>query len=214
LLNGELVSYGASDFSILYYAIKEFKNFQLRLQFQIVNPTNANSGIFLRFADPIGAQSAAIQSRLDKDPSAKSNPAFNAVYSGFEVQIDDNARGDTSKDFYGRFPEPDGLWKNRTGAIYKIPAGDFIFHLGFHDAKLQQYTPGPPLVPGRWFQYDISVTGNHYEVTLTDTSNGSSQKTTIFDNTDPDRGQIRGYVGIQSYPNSPTKFRDIWIRET
>ena len=25
-----------------------------------------------------------------------------------------------SKDFYGRRPEPDGLWKNRTGAIYKV----------------------------------------------------------------------------------------------
>ena len=41
----------------------------------------------------------------------------------------DNARGDVTKDYYGRRPEPDGLFKNRTGAIYKIPAGDLIVHL-------------------------------------------------------------------------------------
>ena len=45
------------------------------------------------------------------------------MISGFEVQIDDNARGDSSKDFYGIKPEPDGMFKNRTGAIYKIQAG-------------------------------------------------------------------------------------------
>jgi hypothetical protein len=76
--------------------------------------------------------------------------------------------------------EPDKSRKNRTGAIYKIAAGDF--------ARLQQYTPGPPLVPSVWFQYDIVVTGNHYEVTLMNTQSGSSQLTTIFDNPDADRG--------------------------
>ena len=44
------------------------------------------------------------------------------MISGFEVQIDDNALGDSTKDFYGISPEPNGL-KNRTGAIYKIPTG-------------------------------------------------------------------------------------------
>ena len=76
--------------------------------------------------------------------------------------------------------------------------------------QLQQYTPSPAVVPGRWFQYDIAVTGNHYQVTLTDTLSNASQKTTIFDNPDTERGQTSG---VQSYPNSPVKFRDIWIRE-
>jgi len=130
----------------------------------------------------------------------------------------DNARGDVNKDFYGRKLEPDGLWKNRTGAIYKIPAGDFIYHLGRSDAPLQQYTPGPPLVPGVWFQYDIVVAGNHYEVTLTNTQSGVSQLTTIFDNPDAARGvgqlngQPAGFICIQSYPSSPFAFRDIWIQ--
>jgi len=110
------------------------------------------------------------------------------------------------------------VWKNRTGAIYKIPAGDFIYHLGRYDDRLQQYTPGPPLVPGVWFQYDIVVTGNHYEVTLTNTQSGATQVTTIFDNPDTARGiaqlggQPAGFIGIQSYPSSPMAFRDIWIK--
>src|SRR5207253_1966934 len=116
------------------------------------------------------------------------NAAWGHVISGFEVQIDDNARGDVNKDFYGRKPEPDGLWKNRTGAVYKIPAGDFIYHLGRNDDRLQQYTPGPPVVPGVWFQYDIVGPGNHHEVTLTNTQSGASQITTIFDNPDAARG--------------------------
>src|SRR5713226_1558865 len=101
--------------------------------------------------------------------------AANIRRSGFEVQIDDNARGDVTKDYYGRRPEPDGLWKNRNGAIYKIPAGDLIIHTDGHDARIQQFTPGPPCRPNVWMQYDIVVNGNHYEVTLTDTETGASQ---------------------------------------
>ena len=70
---------------------------------------------------------AVLRARADAEGAAvATNPAWTAVFSGFEVQIDDNARGDVTKDYYGRRPEPDGLWKNRTGAIYKIPAGDLI----------------------------------------------------------------------------------------
>jgi len=39
------------------------------------------------------------------------------------VQIDDKDRGDTSKDFYGRFAQRDGLSKNRPRTIYKIAEG-------------------------------------------------------------------------------------------
>ncbi|PYT28062.1 MAG: hypothetical protein DMG57_16135 [Acidobacteria bacterium] len=96
-------------------------------------------------------------------------------------------------------------------------AGDLIIHTGGHDARIQQFTPGPPCRPNVWMQYDIVATGNHYEVTLTDTENGATQLTTVFDNTDSQRGVATvggapaGYIGIQSYPNSPVAFRDIWI---
>jgi hypothetical protein len=216
-IDGEILTYGSTDFALLYFATRAFKDFHLRLQFKCFDSNNNNSGIFVRFLDPRLRLPAALASRADADKVA-GNPAWRAVISGFEVQIDDNARGDVNKDFYGRKPEPDGLWKNRTGAIYKIPAGDFIDHLGQYDARQQQYTPGPPLVPGVWFQYDVVVTGNHYEVTLTNTQSGASQVTTVFDNPDTARGiaqlnsQPAGLIGIQSYPNSPFAFRDIWIK--
>jgi choline dehydrogenase-like flavoprotein len=217
LIDGEIVTYGSADFALLYLANKAFANFHLRLQFKCFDPNNNNSGVFVRARDPRLRLPAELASRADAD-KASGNPAWSAVISGFEVQIDDNARGDVNKDFYGRKPEPDGLWKNRTGAIYKIPAGDFIYHLGRYDDRLQQFTPGPPLVPGVWFQYDIAVTGNHYEVTLTNTQSGASQVTTVFDNPDTARGIAQlnghpaGFIGIQSYPSSPMAFRDIWIK--
>jgi choline dehydrogenase-like flavoprotein len=218
-VRGELVSYGLADFALLYFAQQAFDDVHLRLQFKIFDPNNCNSGVFVRFRNPLERLPAVLRARADAEGAAVAgNPAWSAVFSGFEVQIDDNARGDVNKDYYGRRPEPDGLYKNRTGAIYKIPAGDLIVHTGGHDIALQQYTPGPPTRPNVWMQYDIVVTGNHYEVTLTDTENGASTVTTKFDNTDAARGvrtvngASAGYVGIQSYPGSPIAFRDIWIK--
>ena len=112
------------------------------------------------------------------------NPAWRPVISGFEVQIDDNAIGDSTKDFYGIRPEPDGLYKNRTGAIYKIQAGDRIWHLNSNEPAVQTYTPGPPLVPGVWFEYEIVVQGDDYTVFLTNTQTGERRQTTSFHNTD------------------------------
>src|SRR5262249_27566601 len=182
-------------------------------------PANCNSGVFIRCLNPFQRLPDGLAKRAsDNHAPVNANPAWTGVFSGFEVQMDDNARGDTTKDYYGRFPEPDGLYKNRTGAIYKIQAGDLIIHTGGHDVVVQKYTPGPPTRPGVWMQYDIVVTGNHYEVTLTDTEKGASQKTTVFDNTDTERGVATingapaGYIGIQSYPFSPIAFRNIWIK--
>jgi len=219
LLDGDLVSYGASDIALLYYAAEAFADFHLRLQFRIFDPNNHNSGVFVRFRDPLSAMPEEIRNRAAAagDPMVD-NPALSAVHSGFEIQIDDNARGDSRRDFYGRFPEPDGLFKNRTGAIYKIPSGDSIVHLGTTDVRSQEYVPGPAVRPNVWFQYDIVVAGNRYEVTLTDTESGQSQRTTLFDNPDAARGVAAiggapaGFVGIQSYPNSRVVFRDIWIK--
>jgi hypothetical protein len=219
LIGGEIVTYGSGDFSLLYYAPQAFDDYHLRLQFRAFDANNANSGVFVRFRDPLQRLPPVLRQRADAEGApVGTNAAWSAVFSGFEVQIDDNARGDVNKDYYGRRPEPDGLFKNRTGAIYKIPAGDLIIQTGGHDARIQQYTPGPAVRPGVWMQYDITVTANHYEVTLTDTDTGVSQVTTIFDNTDSQRGVARiggapaGFIGIQSYPGSPIAFRNIWIR--
>jgi 3-keto-disaccharide hydrolase/GMC oxidoreductase len=212
-IDGEMVSYGDGGLRLFYYATELFGDFTLRLQFRIFDAANHNSGVFLRFPRPTLDLSDALKPRTTNefffDPG---NPAWKPVISGFEVQIDDQARGDSSKDFYGIRPEPDGKYKNRTGAIYKIPAGDRVWQLNFNEPALQTYHPGPELVPGVWFEYEITVQGDDYTVLLTSLENGQRIQTTSFHNTDTDRGRAPGCVGIQAYPGSLLAWRHIRIK--
>jgi hypothetical protein len=220
LIDGEIATYGGGDIGLLYYAREAFADFTLRVQFRVFDAVNHNSGIFVRFRDPLLDPTPVIGQRIQNDGDAGSfqrNRAWGAVHSGFEIQIDDLARGDSRRDFYGIRPEPDGLRKNRTGAIYKIPAGDPI-PTGGTDAAWQAYQPAPNLLPGRWYQYEIDVRSQTYTVDLTDLDTGNTVRTSTFQNFDPDRGvalengQPAGYIGLQSYANAPIAFRHIQLR--
>ncbi len=111
--------------------------------------------------------------------------------TGFEIQIDELARGN-----------PDGLDEHRTGAIYGIPIG--------RSPGQQDYQHGPALVAGQWNTYEIEVRGNTYTVRL------NGQQTTKFTNTDLFRGRSAptdpdsGYIGVQSHTGRVT-FRNIQI---
>ncbi|MFA1626964.1 family 16 glycoside hydrolase [Rhizobium mongolense] len=227
LINGEIVTYTnyeadgrSKDIGLLYYQREAFADFTLRLQFRILDAQSHNTGVFVRFRNPMIDPTPIIAQRIQDDGDAGSfqrNRAWGAVHSGFEVQIDDTAKGDARRDFYGIHPEPDGLRKNRTGAIYKIPAADSI-PTGGVDAATQAYQPGPSLVPGRWYEYVIDVRADNYTVDLTDLASGVTTRTTTFQNTDPERGvalvggQPAGYIGLQSYPNSTVAYRHIEIQ--
>ena len=216
-LNGEMVSYGDGALRLFYYSQEAFGDFTLRLQFRIFDAANHNSGVFVRFPRPTLGLTAALQNRVSQQPSAEpsfdaANPAWKPVIAGFEVQIDDNARGDSGKDFYGIKPEPDGLFKNRTGAIYKIQAGDRVWHLNFNEPAVQNYTPGPALVPATWFEYEIVAQGNDYAVFLTNIETGERTQTTIFHNTDVNRGLSPGFIGIQAYAGSTVAWRHVRIK--
>jgi choline dehydrogenase-like flavoprotein len=212
-VNGEMVSYGDGGLRLFFYATELFGDFALRMQFRIFDATNHNSGVFVRFPRPSLDLSDALKPRTANeaffDPG---NPAWKPVISGFEVQIDDNARGDSSKDFYGIQPEPDGKFKNRTGAIYKIQAGDRVWHLNFNEPAVQTYNPGPALVSGIWFEYEIVVQGDDYTVFLSNLQSGQRTQTTSFHNTDADRGRAPGCIGIQAYPGSTVAWRHIRIK--
>jgi len=91
LIDGEIATYGSADFALLYLATKAFADFHLRLHSNASIPHN-NSGVFVRFRDPRLRLPAGLASRADAD-KVGGNPAWSAVISGFEVQIDDNARG-------------------------------------------------------------------------------------------------------------------------
>jgi hypothetical protein len=113
LLNRTIITQPFSDIGLLYYQAEQFENFLLRLDFLLSRPSGANndnSGIFVRFRDPL-------QPVPDPNNPAIShsynNQAYVAVDTGFEVQLDDEARGNTL------IGEMDGFFYNRTGAIYK-----------------------------------------------------------------------------------------------
>jgi len=212
-VNGEMVSYGDGGLRLCYYAPEEFGDFTLRLQFKIFDPNAHNSGVFVRFARPTLDLASQLQDRIPHEPAFdKGNPAWKPVLSGFEVQVDDTARGDATKDFYGIRPEPDGLYKNRTGAIYKIQAGDRIWHENRNEPAVQEYRPGPGLVPGAWFEYEIVVAGDDYTVFLTNLVTGQRVRTTAFHNTDPDRGRAPGLIGVQAYSGNTVAWRHIRIK--
>jgi len=213
-VNGEMVSYGDGGLRLFYYAPETFGDFTLRLQFKIFDTAKHNSGVFVRFPRPtLGLATDELKRRASNEQAFDpNNPAWKPVIAGFEVQIDDNAIGDSSKDFYGIRPEPNGLYKNRTGAIYKIQAGDRIWHQNRNEQTAQNYTPGPALVPGIWFEYEIVVQGNDYSVFLTNTQTGERRQTTSFQNTDPERGRAPGYIGVQSYSGNTVAWRQVRIR--
>jgi hypothetical protein len=211
--DGEMLSYGEGGLRLFYYAAETFADFTLRLQFKIFDAARHNSGVFVRFARPTFDLSAALKLRLGSEPAFDvGNPAWRPVLTGFEVQIDDNAIGDSGKDFYGIRPEPDGLYKNRTGAIYKIQAGDRIWHQNLNEPAVQTYSPGPPLIPGIWFEYEIVVQGDDYTVFLTNTQTGERRQTTFFHNIDTERGRSPGFIGLQAYAGSAVAWRHIRVK--
>jgi hypothetical protein len=213
-LNGEMVSYGDGGLRLFYYATETFGDFTLRLQFKIFDPAKHNSGVFVRFPRPtLDLATVELKRRAGNEAAFDpGDPAWRPVIAGFEVQIDDNAIGDGTKDFYGIRPEPNGLFKNRTGAIYKIQAGDRVWHLGINEPAVQNYNPGPALIPGIWFEYEIVVQGDDYTVFLTNTQSGERRQTTSFHNTDAERGRAPGFIGVQAYSGNTVAWRHIRIQ--
>jgi choline dehydrogenase-like flavoprotein len=231
-VDGQIVTIGAGDFALLWYEPAAFSDLVLKLQFRVFSP-GANSGVFVRIRDPREQLPAALFNRSEtvnqfrKDLATdrqllQANSAWRAVFSGFEVQIDDAGRGDIRKDFFG-LPEPDGLMKNRTGAIYKVPAGDPIPHQGTQDTQTQLYQAGPPLLLGSWaglgawYELEIRVTEQNYEVRLGPEGAPKTQ-TSKFTNGDLLRGvpastdPKSGYIGLQAYSGQRVAFRHIQVR--
>jgi choline dehydrogenase-like flavoprotein len=170
---------------LLFYKPQRFENFILRLDFLLPHPrgvNNDNSGVFVRFRDPRLPDPAPDPN----DPA--NNAAFVAVHTGFEIQIDEEARGDT------RFGEPDGDFFARTGAIYKIKSR------GTSQGQ-QDYKNNQNLAAERWHSYEIEVNNQDYIVRL------NGQEATRFRRsaTDTVRGNPpsvdpnSGFIGLQTH---------------
>jgi hypothetical protein len=199
LVDGTIVAQPGGPIALLYYGNRQFGNFTLRLQFRLPRPAgdgNDNSGIFIRSRDP---RRAVPDPQHPGQTLSFGNQAEVAVVTGFEVQIDEEARGNKTLNP----PEQDGLDMNRTGAIYKVPIGG--------GAGQQQYQRGPHLQLNAWNDYEITVKGEDYTVKL------NGQKTTQFRNTDNTRGRspqqdpFSGYIGLQCHTGR-VAFRNIRIK--
>ena len=173
-----------NEIGLLFYTAKAYSNFELRLQFRL-DSRQDNSGVFVRFRDPRKPPPAGLN-----DPRIAGNPAWLAVDTGFEIQIDEQARDD-------------GGDPHRTAAVYAIPIGG--------GAGQQAYTRGSSLQPGEWNDYEIKVVGDTYTVAL----NGF--QTTAFTNTDPVRGRaasqdpLSGFIGLQSHTGA-VSFRAVRVK--
>jgi hypothetical protein len=233
LVDGQIVTYGNGDLGLLYYAAEAFANFTLRVEFKVFDP-GANSGVFVRFRDPLRDLPQVILDRIQNEANqfnqtdltdwehyagirTGANRAWSAVHSGFEIQIDDVGAGDPRRGYYG-IQEPSGLRKNRTGAIYKIPAGDPTPNTPLFDAALQTYTAPPPLELGTWHQFTIEVKNNTFTVDLKNLRTGTTTRTSTFTNTDGVRGVAKennrpiGFIGLQAHAGSPVAFRRIQVK--
>jgi choline dehydrogenase-like flavoprotein len=173
-----------NDIGVLTYVQEAFGNFNLRLQLRI-DGQGDNSGLCLRFRDP----------RLPApdlgDPLTVVNPAWIAIDTGFELQIDELAR-------------PDQADQHRTGAIYDIPLGAAVGE--------QQYQRGSTLQPGEWNDLEIEVNADTYTAML------NGYKTVTFTNKDATRGRpaggnpASGYLGLQEHTGA-VSFRAIRVKK-
>src|SRR5262249_47941736 len=157
------------------------------LQVRVFDAANHNSGVFLRCQNPLLDLQGTLLQRADAQGRPwRTNRAWTAVFSGFEVQVDDNAK-------------PDGLNRHRTGAIYDIPAGDP------GEPAVQQFRAGPRMAEGQWYEFEIRVQGQQYTVLFGKADGSPKVQTTSFRNPEAFRGvaagagQDSGYLGLQAH---------------
>ena len=172
------------DIGLWFFGDRGFADFVLRLQFRI-DAQSDNSGVFVRFRDPRSAPPDPAEPRLG------ANPAWSAVHTGFEIQVDDLARGD-------------GADCRRTGALYDIATNG--------GPTTQTYSRGSALRPGAWNDLEITVSGDSFAVRLND------HVTSVFANADPTRGvsarhdPSSGFIGLQQHTGN-VSFRAVRLRE-
>lgn len=204
VLGGALQSVPSFDLGMLWCTIPMPQNYVLELEF-FVRTVQTNSGVFIRFRNP--------DSVLAPDGTPFSNPAWSAVYTGFEIQIDNSGAGQ---------PVP-GMAIHKTGAVYSVSyPGNPSEIPGFPAPTIGDFIAPRGADLFAWNQYRIEVKNNVIRVAL----NGvNTAQYTIPDPAvvkfpapwDPSRGRYPvtepTFVGLQSYSNYSytTAFRNIRV---
>ncbi len=96
IVSRSLIAQPGNGIGLLYYAAEQFDDFTLRLDFCLPHPrgnSNDNSGVFVRFRDPRKPVLPGTPG-----PDVPGNTATVAIDTGYEIQIDEEARGDYSEE--------------------------------------------------------------------------------------------------------------------
>lgn len=204
VIDSALQSVPSFDLGLLWCTIPMPQNYVLELEF-FTRTFQTNSGVFVRFKNP--------DSVLAPDGTPFSNPAWSAVYSGFEIQIDNTGAGQ---------PTP-GMAIHRTGAVYAVSyPGNPSEIPGFPAATAGDFVTPQDAIALGWNQYRIEVSNNVIKVAL---NGANTARYTIPDPAvvhfpapyDQSRGRFPAteptFVGLQSYSNYgyTTAFRNIRV---
>ncbi|MEU8265324.1 ThuA domain-containing protein [Micromonospora sp. NPDC048999] len=175
---------------MLWYAGQEFGDFSVRLQFKDIatGTTRANTGVFIRFPDP-RTPLADRPEGCSTTGSARTDPAWVAIYCGHEIQIYDGATGEVQK----------------TGSVYNFAP------IGLDKAGV---TP-----KDQWNDYEIRAVGQHYTiirngVVINEFDNVPGKNSSRAG--DPPtalRQFFSGFIGLQNHGNSDlVEFRNVRVR--
>ncbi|HEX5598628.1 MAG TPA: ThuA domain-containing protein [Micromonosporaceae bacterium] len=177
---------------MLWYAEEEFADFSVRLQFRDVasGSSHSNSGVFVRFPDPRTPVDERPEGSCGTIGSARSSPAWVAIYCGHEIQIYDGPTGEVQK----------------TGSIYNFAP------IGLDQAGV---TP-----KGQWNDYEIRVVGQRYTiirngVVINEFDNTPGKQSSRASDPPTDLRQfLSGFVGLQNHGNNDlTEFRNVRVRK-
>jgi Domain of Unknown Function (DUF1080) len=185
---------GAPGLGVLWYKVRPYGDFVLRLQFRDDAPggdLRANSGVQVRFPAPRPNVPGCPTTYNGEE---QNNAAWVAVNCGHEVQINDS-------------PETATNDPRKTGSIY-----------GFADLDLTRARPTPA---GVWNRLEVRVVGQHYTVVrngvvINEFENvpGLPFPGRPLDPGSSSRGLV-GYIGLQAHggPNDIVSFRNVRIRD-
>ncbi|MEH1167789.1 ThuA domain-containing protein [Micromonospora sp. CPCC 205539] len=171
---------------------KEFGDFSLKVQFRDIAPGTgrANSGVFTRFPDPRIPLEQRPPDSCGTVGSARTSPAWVAIYCGHEIQIYDGETGEPQK----------------TGSVYN-----------FDPVPLAQAGVTPK---DQWNDYEIRVVGQHYTmirngVVINEFDNTPGKQSSRAGDPPTDLRQfLRGFIGLQNHgDNDLIEFRNIRARE-
>ena len=187
--DGSLLSQGG--LGMLWYGAKEYGNFSLKLQFRdvSVDPTRANSGVFVRFPDPRIPLAQRPEGSCGTIGSARTSQAWVAIYCGHEIQMYDGETGEPQK----------------TGSVYN-----------FDPIGLPQSGATPK---GVWSDYEIRVVGQHYTMTrngvvINEFDNTPGKQSSRAGDPPTDLRQfLSGFIGLQNHGgNDLMELRNVRVR--